>query len=150
MSRAIREFRLQSKLAAGKFGSRLIQAIQIMRTYYLLAGVVLAVFAAGCSRSNTTSSPVAATETNLPPQFAFIQTNLDTITLEQVTASVGPYQHVGRLPEDGDAVTYEFDLPDGSAVLVVADHPTRAGRNTVHRVRFFKSTNDFQLQPLPN
>ena len=121
-----------------------------MRTFIFLAGLVLAIITAGCSRSNTASTPVPATETNLPPQFAFILKKLDMITLEEVTASVGQYQHIGRLLEDGDQVTYEFDLPDGSAVLVTADHPPRAGRNTVHRVRFFKSTNDFKLQPLPN
>ena len=121
-----------------------------MRTFIVIAGLVLAVMATGCSRSDTTNPPAAVTETNLPPQFAFILKNLDVITLEEVTASVGPYQHIGRLLEDGDQVTYEFDLPDGSAVLVTADHPPRAGRNTVHRVRFFKSTNDFKLQPRPN
>lgn len=85
-------------------------------------------------------------EAPVPAQFAFIQTNLDVITLEEVTNKIGPYSHVGHLSPDSSELTYEFDLPDHAALLVSLQRPFDS-RNRVHRVRFFPSTNDFHLVP---
>lgn len=129
-----------------------------MRIDTLIAGIALAVFAAGCGSRHETVPEATDTDTNalheaaLPPQFAFIQTNLDSITLEEVTNKIGTYSRVGHLSLDNPELTYEFDLPDHSALLLTLERPFQEerphqARNRVHRVRFFLSTNDFRLLP---
>ena len=124
-----------------------------MRTKILISGIMLAMFAAACGSRHEGGSEVSSSGTNvvmpeaaLPPQFAFIQTNLDVITLEEVTNKIGPYSHVGHLSPDSPELTYEFDLPDHAALLVSLQRPFDS-RNRVHRVRFLPSTNDFRLYP---
>src|SRR5204863_1751455 len=112
----------------------------------------------GCARgrmwlTHETVSEAPATDTNstphpaaLPPQFAFIQTKLGSITLDEVTNRIGHYSRVGHLSPDSEELTYEIDLPDHSALFVTLERPFQA-RNRVHRVQFFLSTNDFRLFP---
>jgi hypothetical protein len=88
----------------------------------------------GSSSSQTNGLP---NEAPLPPQYRFIQTNLDSITLEEVTNKIGPYS-----PE----LTYEFDMPGHAALLVMLERPFDS-RNRVHRVRYLVNTNDFHLFP---
>jgi hypothetical protein len=104
------------------------------------------------SRSET-SSATSSSQTNgvpgeapVPPQYAFIQTNLDSITFEEVTNRIGPYTHVGHLSPDDPELTFEFDMPDHSALLVMLERPFDS-RNRVHRVRHLVNTNDFHLYP---
>jgi hypothetical protein len=124
-----------------------------MRTDILIVGVVLAVFAAGCGSGQQAGLETTPAGTNSPPreaplpaQFAFIQTNLDVITLEEITNRIGQYSRVGHLSPDSPELTYEFDLPDHSALLVTLERPFQA-RNRVHRVQYFLNTNDFHLYP---
>jgi hypothetical protein len=99
----------------------------------------------GTSNYETNQAPG---ETSLPQQFAFIQTNLDSITLEDITNRIGPYSREGHLSPDSPEITYEFDFPDHSALLVTLERPRPLqAKNKVHRVRFFINTNDFHLLP---
>jgi hypothetical protein len=100
-----------------------------------------------------TGSATSSSQTNgisgeapLPPQYAFIQTNLDSITLQEVTNRIGPYTRVGHLSPDDPELTFEFDMPDHSALLVMLERPFDS-RNRVHRVRHLVNTNDFRLYP---
>jgi hypothetical protein len=124
-----------------------------MRIDILIASITLALFAVACDSRHQTDSGSSSVVTNstprqtpLPPQFAFIETNLDSITLEEVTNRIGPFSRVGHLGPDSPVLAYEFDLPDHSALLVILDRPFQA-RNRVHRAQFFLSTNDFRLFP---
>jgi hypothetical protein len=119
------------------------------RIIILMTGAAVGVLAAGCgshdqSVSNEPKSPPP--QASLPPQFAFIQTNLHVMTVQEVADRVGNYSRVGHLRQDDATLTYEFDLPDGSAVLLTPERPFEA-RNRVHSVQFFLSTNDFHLYP---
>jgi hypothetical protein len=108
-----------------------------------------AAFAAGCGsheQSDSGSVKSQAPRASLPPQFAFLETNLDIITLQEVTNRVGSYTRVGHLSRGDDRLAYEFDLRDGSVVLPIPTRPYEA-RNRVHTVQFFHSSNDFQLYP---
>jgi hypothetical protein len=119
-----------------------------MRNIFFTVAAV-ALFAAGCgSHEQSVSTEVngTAAPASLPPQFAFIQTNLDIMTLQEVTNRVGSYSRVGHLSRGDLRLAYEFDLPDGSVVLLIPTRPYEA-RNRVHTVQFFHSTNDFQLYP---
>ena len=116
-------------------------------------GLTLAVMAVGCDSRNQGGSGTPSAETSgvsheapLPQQYAFIQTNLDSITLEEVTNRIGPYTRVGHLSPDSPELTYEFDLPDHAALLVSLERQFDS-RNRVHRVRYFLNTNDFHLFP---
>ena len=82
----------------------------------------------------------------MPAQYRFIQTNLDSISLEEVTNRIGPYTRVGHLSPDSPELTYEFDMPDHSALLVMMERPFDS-RNRVHRARYLANTNDFRLYP---
>jgi hypothetical protein len=121
-----------------------------MRIDILIPSIALAVVAAGCDSRPAGSSSMGTNSTfhqaSLPPKFAFIETNLDVMTIEQITQRVGNYTRVGHLRQNRDELAYEFDLPDGSAVLLTPERPFQA-RNRVHRAQFFLSTNDFQLLP---
>jgi hypothetical protein len=124
-----------------------------MRAKMLLVTMSLAAFVAGCGSHHEANPGAQAADTNalpheapLPPQFAFIQTNLNSITLEEVTNRIGPYSRVGHLSPDSPETAYEFDLPDHATILVMLWGPYQA-RNRVYRVRFFRSTNDFHLYP---
>jgi len=97
----------------------------------------------GSSSSQTNSLP---NEAPLPPQYRFIQTNLDSITLEEVTNRIGPYTRVGHLSPDSSELAYEFDTPDHAALLVMLERPFDS-RNRVHRVQYLVNTNDFHLLP---
>jgi hypothetical protein len=119
-----------------------------MRNFFFTVAVA-AVFAAGCGSHDQNVSSDArspAPPAFLPPGFAFIRTNLDIMTLEEVTNRVGSYTRVGRLRPDEDALAYEFDLKDGSAVILIPERPYQA-RNRVHMVQYFVSTNEFRLYP---
>lgn len=114
--------------------------------------VVLVVMAPGCDSrheggpgDSSSKTSGASHEATLPPQYTFIQTNLDSITLEEVTNRIGPYSQVGHLSPDSPELTYEFDLPDHSALLVSLERPFDS-RNRVHRVRHL-NTNEFHLFP---
>lgn len=103
--------------------------------------------------SHETGSGTSSSQTNgvsgeapLPPQYAFIQTNLDSITLEEVTNRIGPYTRVGHLSPNSPELTYEFDMPDHAALLVMLERQFDS-RNRVHRVRYVVNTNDFRLYP---
>ena len=121
-------------------------------TITALTSMALGVFTSSCGPRHESGSESLSPETSalheatLPPQFAFIQTNLDVITLEEVTNKIGPYSRVGHLSRDSPELTYEFDLPDHAALLVSLERPFDS-RNRVHRVRFLLSTNDFHLFP---
>jgi hypothetical protein len=115
----------------------------------LFAVAAAAVFAVGCGSHDQSGSGDAkspAPPAFLPPGFAFIRTNLDIMTLEEVTNKVGSYSRVGHLSPDDEALAYEFDLKDGSAVLLIPERPYQS-RNRVHTVRYFLSTNEFRLYP---
>ena len=116
-------------------------------------GLVLGVMAVGCDSrheggAGTSSAEItgASHQAPLPPQYTFIETNLDSITLEEVTNRIGPYTRVGHLSPDSPELTYEFDLPDHAALLVSLERQFDS-RNRVHRVRYFLNTNDFHLFP---
>ena len=116
-------------------------------------GFALALLASSCgsrheggSEASSLEASGESHEANLPPQYAFIETNLDTVTLEEVTNRIGPYSKVGHLSPDSPELTYEFDLPDHSALLVILERPFDA-RNRVHRARHIPNTNDFHLYP---
>jgi hypothetical protein len=121
-----------------------------------MMAVMFCAFASSCSRheggseSSYSETSGAAWEEHLPPEYAFIETNLDKITLEEITNKLGPYTRIGRLSlNSSDEFVCEFDLPDHSALLVVMERRLDA-RNRVHRVRrarFLHETNDFRLYP---
>src|SRR5436190_23691991 len=74
--------------------------------------------ARSCSQTNALSG-----EAPLPAQYQFIQSNLDSISLEEVTNRIGPCTRVGHLSPDSPELTYEFDMPDHSALLVMMERP---------------------------
>jgi hypothetical protein len=128
-----------------------VRTVDHLTTFGL--GVALALLASSCGSRHEGGSEASSSETSgesheehLPPQYAFIETNLDTITLEEVTNRLGPYSKVGHLSPDSAELVYEFDLPDHSALLVILERPFDA-RNRVHRVRHIRNTNDFHLYP---
>ena len=71
----------------------------------------------------------AATNDDLPPQFRFISR---VTTLQEVVDHLGPYSQV----RGSRVQAFEFDLPDGSAVLVFPDHPY-APYSRIIKVQFY-------------
>jgi hypothetical protein len=81
--------------------------------------------------------PVAPVE--IPAQFRFITKKT---TLGDVTQQVGQWHRVR-----GSGVRYyEYDLADGSAVLVGPEWPFGLG-SRIQNVRAYRSTNDITLAP---
>jgi hypothetical protein len=120
-----------------------------------ILSLVLAMPSTGCDSRKHGDSGTSNYETNripgeaaLPQQFAFVQTNLDSITLEDITNRIGPYSRSGHLSPDSPEVTYEFDFPDHSALLISLERPRPLqAKNKVHRARFMMNTNDLHLLP---
>src|SRR5262245_2132538 len=111
-----------------------------MRTTILITGIVLAILAPACGSRHEGASETSPSGTNsslrdapLPPRFAFFHTNVDAITLEEVTNRIGPYSRVGHLSPNDPELTYEFDFEDHTALLVTLKRPFQS-RNTVQRV----------------
>jgi hypothetical protein len=93
---------------------------------------LLGALAVGCG-SRQGSSPRTAAD------FHLITTNM---TLQQVTDRFGMYDRVR-----GSGISYyEYDLSDGSAVLVSPEWPFRP-TNRIQAVTFFRSTNEITLHP---
>jgi len=119
-----------------------------------ISAVLLGAFVSSCgsrheggSESPSSETTGASHEEHLPPQYAFIETNLGTITLQDVIDKLGPYTKVGRLsPDNTEELVYEFDFPDHSALLVSLQRRFEA-RNRVYRTRFYPVTNDLHLFP---
>jgi len=76
---------------------------------------------------------------DIPPRFAFITTNT---TLQQVIDKVGMYDR-----ERGSGIArYEYDLPDGSAVLISPEWPFTP-TNKIEGIAFFHRKNEIKLYP---
>src|SRR5262245_31224409 len=75
----------------------------------------------------------------IPSQFTFVTSGT---TLQQVVDTVGPWTRIR-----GSGVQwYQFDQPDGSAVLVLPDWPfTRT--NKIHTIWFVQHTNEIDIHP---
>jgi len=95
---------------------------------------------AGCSKREQAISVTVSWPTNdLPAQFMFITPNT---TLQQVIDRVGKYDRVR-----GSGISfYEYDLSDGSAVLIRPEWPFEP-TNKIRGVTFFRSTNEITLHP---
>jgi hypothetical protein len=107
---------------------------------FILAVVVSGLFA-GCHPHKQAGSEADYILTNgIPAKFAFITTNT---TLQEVVDRVGKYDRVR-----GSGISYyEYDLPDGSAVLVCPDVSLAAKAHPSIGVTFYRSTNDIHLYP---
>jgi hypothetical protein len=101
-----------------------------MRNFITL--FLLSTFASGCSPRQ---SPPQRTATD----FRLITTNM---TLQQVTDRFGMYDRV----RGSGTSYYEYDLADGSAVLVSPEWPFKP-TNRIQAVTFFRSTNEIILYP---
>lgn len=122
-------------------------------TIATLTSIALGVFTSSCDSrhqggSEPPSSQASGTsqEPRLPPEFAFIEEKLGTITLKEVVDKIGPYHKEGHLSPDSPEMVYEFDLPNHSALLVIMEAPFD-NRNRVHRARWLANTNGFRLFP---
>jgi hypothetical protein len=83
-----------------------------MKIASFILAVVVSGFVAGCSPHKQAVSEVGSISTNgIPAQFAFITTNT---TLQEVVDRVGKYDRV----RGSGILYYEYDLPDGSALLI--------------------------------
>ncbi len=102
--------------------------------------VAVSLLVSSCSQNGQTVSEVGVHTTNsIPTQFAFITTNT---TLQQVIDRVGKYDRVR-----GSGISYyEYDLPDGSAVLISPEWPFQP-TNRIRGVSFYRSTNEITLYP---
>jgi hypothetical protein len=100
----------------------------------------VSLLAAGCSLHQQAVSEVGTRTTdNIPAQFAFITTNT---TLQQVMDRVGKYDRVR-----GSGIShFEYDLSDGSAVLVSPEWPFEP-TNRIRGVSFYRSTNEINMFP---
>jgi hypothetical protein len=76
---------------------------------------------------------------DIPPQFAFITTNT---TLRAVIDRIGNYNRV----RGSGILHYEYDLPDGSAVLLTPGWPFKPTDKICEGV-FYLSTNDIKFYP---
>jgi len=108
-------------------------------TSFILA-VVVSGLVAGCSPREQAVSEAGSIATNgVPAQFAFITTNT---TLQEVVDRVGKYDRV----RGSGILHYEYDLPDGAAVLISPAWPFQP-TNKIQGVAYFHSTNDIHLYP---
>jgi hypothetical protein len=102
--------------------------------------VAAGLLVASCSQRQQTASGTAVPTTNgIPAQFAFITTNT---TLQQVIDRVGKYDRV----RGSGVLYYEYDLSDGSAVLVSPEWPFQP-TNRIRGVSIYRSTNEITLHP---
>jgi hypothetical protein len=115
--------------------------VRAMKTISFILAVVVSGFVVGCSPHEQAVSEAGSISTNgIPAQFAFITTNT---TLQEVVDRVGKYDRVR-----GSGISYyEYDLPDGSAVLVCPDVSLAAKAHPSISVTFYRSTNDIHLYP---
>jgi hypothetical protein len=85
------------------------------------------------------SKPKPKPSMDVPTKFRFI--TKDT-TLQQVVDRVGRWDRV----RGSGVLYYEFDLPDGGAVLVHPEWPFRL-ENKIQSVTAYRSTNEIALAP---
>ena len=111
-----------------------------MQIISFILAVAVSGLVTGCSPHEQTISEVSSISTNgIPAQFAFITTNT---TLQEVVDKVGKYDRV----RGSGILHYEYDLPDGAAVLVSPAWPFQP-TNKIQGVAYFRSTNDIHLYP---
>ena len=83
--------------------------------------------------------PASVNGIAIPAEFAFITTRT---TLRQVTDRLGKYDRVR-----GSGISYyEYDLPDGAAVLVGPEWPFDAS-SRIRSVEFYRKVSDITLYP---
>ena len=81
----------------------------------------------------------ATTDTALPAQFRFI--SRDT-TLQQVVDRIGPYTRV----RGSGIQAFEYDLSDGSAVLLFPEHPFQM-HCKIRKVQFYPKKEQIDIFP---
>jgi len=75
----------------------------------------------------------------MPAKFRFITSKT---TLQQVIDKVGPYSRV----RGSGMLYYQWDLADGSAVLVLPEWPFEP-KNRIRHVEYFRNAKDISLHP---
>jgi hypothetical protein len=101
---------------------------------------VLSILAVGCSRHAEPAPTATSLNANVvPEQFGFIT---GQTTLQQVVDRLGKYDHVR-----GSGISYyEYDLPDGSAVIVGPEWPFDL-RSRIRNVTFYHKASEITLSP---
>ena len=79
------------------------------------------------------------TRNELPNQFRFIS---HKTTLRQVIDRLGPYTRV----RGSGVQAFEYDLPDGSAVLIFPEHPFQPS-NKIRDVQFYPKKEQISIYP---
>jgi hypothetical protein len=105
----------------------------------LMLSVLMSFPAAGCAKHPEPAASGVALGLNAPPQFRFITGNT---TVRDVVDKLGTYDKVR-----GSGMTYyEYDLPDGSAVLIEPEWPF--GRESrIRSVDFYRRAGDIDIYP---
>lgn len=110
---------------------RAVGVVLLIKTLATL--MLLSLLAVGCDSHYTPPKRTVA-------EFHLLTTNM---TLRQIIDRVGIYDRV----RGSGIVDYEYDFPDGSAVLVCPDLSSAAKANPTVSITFYHSTNDIHLYP---